>query len=69
LLGSLTGKDERKVLMARVLALQAMNASGIEFIGLDLPTAEASTSSYAGCVGCSSYSESGCRPPNFMVAV
>jgi hypothetical protein len=55
--------------MARVLALQAMNASGIEFIGLDLPTAEASTSSYAGCVGCSSYSESGCRPPNFMVAV
>lgn len=55
--------------MARILALQAMNATGIEFLGLDLPTAEASTSSYAGCGACSSYSDGSCKAPPLMVAV
>ena len=55
--------------MSRILDLQKMHASGIEFVGLDLPTAEASTSSYAGCGACSSYSDSSCRPPNLLVAV
>lgn len=55
--------------MARILSLQKMEAVGIESIGVDLPTVEGSTSSYAGCVGCSSYSESGCRNTNLFIAL
>ena len=55
--------------MSRILGLQQMTATGIEFLGLDLPTAEGSTSSYAGCVGCSSYSDGSCKAPPLMVAV
>jgi hypothetical protein len=46
-----------------------MEAVGIESIGVDLPTVEASTSSFAGCGGCSSYSDSGCKPTNLFIAL
>ncbi len=55
--------------MSRILSLQRMEAVGIETIGVDLPTVEGSTSSYAGCIGCSSYSESACKPTNLFIAL
>lgn len=55
--------------MPRILSLQKLQATGIESVGFDLPTVEASTSSFAGCGGCSSYSDSGCTPTNLFVAL
>lgn len=55
--------------MSRILSLQKMEAVGIESIGVDLPTVEGSTSSYAGCIGCSSYSDNACKPSNLFIAL
>jgi hypothetical protein len=54
--------------MSRILLLQKLQATGLESVGIDLPTAEASTSSFGACV-CSSYSDSGCKPPPLFLAL
>ena len=54
--------------MPRILSLQKLEATGLDSVGIDFPTAEASTSSFGGCV-CSSYSDSGCKPPPLFLAL
>jgi hypothetical protein len=52
--------------MNRILALQNIQPTGIEMMGGVLENAN-STCSFYQCSGCSSYSDSGCKPTYLMV--